>query len=562
MPRSREKKSLVVKKVPLDYYPERFQPNFPSMPILYLELLENKQKVKKDLRNKEYVPPIDRVEMANVNVPTTNQAEHQTVNEIDKDFELKEYEEDNTTMKKFGKKNIKILDLTEPDSDKVSESSSQKEDQQEDTIKIQKEDKPRELPKEERSYPKESKESTNRHTPPTKEIRSQEIQEEPIRNDDEDEIIRRRLEKRFKTIKDEYAKSRSREDRKGYESNRSTPSSKYENIQSKLLSSNNNSKHEQYSENKDTSNNERAKELRTEEESSSNDGNDYESRKDNTRSETSEENNNQQITNEEDSETHKKLLEMFSQSSPSTASNSNYGFSQSSSQNYQQQPQKQDPFIPPTLSQINNGVVRDNKGVRDITRGISKQEEEEEITKRDYLDKFAILKRKYKDFKMPEISPYSDIGTMKRTYESAVKQLHLDSNVETYKKYLIGGFSLTQFLFTKFLKIDMTGFAEQQILSMNQYEQILVEIGEKSYFKAPSQMAPEFKLVLLIGFNAVIFLISKMIFKASGDNILASINKMAEKKDTTTQNQKPHMKGPSMDDINDLENMIKKSKKE
>jgi hypothetical protein len=546
MPRSREKKALVVKKVPLDYYPERFQTNFPSMPILYLELLENKQKVKKDLKNKEYVPPIDRVEMANVNVPTTNQAEHQTVNEIDKDFELKEYEEDNTTMKKFGKKNIKILDLTEPDSDKVS---PQKEDHQEENK--------RELPKEEQSV---AKETSNSHTPIIKESRTQERDEETSRdNDDDDDVIRRRLEKRFNTIKEEYSKSRSREDKKPYESNRSTPSSKYENIQSKLLS--NTSKYEQYSENKDTSNNERGKETRTEEELSSNDRNDYESRKDNTRSETREENEDQQITNEEDSETHKKLLEMFSQSSSS--SNSNYGFSQqSSSQNYQQQSQKQEPFIPPTLSQINNGVVRDNKGVRDITRGISKQEEEEEITKRDYLDKFAILKRKYKDFKMPEISPYSDVGTMKRTYDSAVKQLHLDSNVETYKKYLIGGFSLTQFLFTKFLKIDMTGFAEQQILSMNQYEQILVEIGEKSYFKAPSQMAPEFKLVLLIGFNAVIFLISKMIFKASGDNILASINKMSEKKETSSQSQKPHMKGPSMDDLNDLENIIKKSKKE
>lgn len=557
MPRSREKKSLIVKKVPLDYYPDRFQSNFPSMPILYLELLENKQKVKKDLRNKEYVPPIDRVEMANVNVPTTNQAENQTVNEIDKDFELKEYEEDSTTMKKFGKKNIKILDLTEPDSEKISQSSIQKEDQQEHTTNLQNDEKSRELPKDEKPY---TKELSNRHTPPSKETRQQEREEESNKiNDNEDEIIRRRLEKRFNIIKEEYSKSRSREDRKNYESNRSTPSSKYENIQSKLLSSNT-SKYEQYSENKDTSKDERRKETRTEEESSSNDRNDQESRKDSTRSEYREENetSDQTITSEDDSETHKKLLEMFSQSS-STATNSNYSFSQQQSSSSSQ---KQEPFIPPTLSQINNGVVRDNKGVRDITRGISKQEEEEEITKRDYLDKFAILKRKYKDFKMPELSPYSDIGTMKRTYDSAVKQLHLDSNVETYKKYLIGGFSLTQFLFTKFLKIDMTGFAEQQILSMNQYEQILVDIGEKSYFKAPSQMAPEFKLVLLIGFNAVIFLISKMIFKASGDNILASINKMAEKKDTTSQNQKPHMKGPSMDDLNDLESIIKKSKKE
>lgn len=543
MARSREKKSLLVKKVPLDYYPERFQATFPSMPILYLELLENKQKVKKDLKNKDYVPPVERVEMANINVPTTIQAEHQTVNEIDKDFELKEYEEDNTTMKKFGKKNIKILDLTDPLIEKQVEQPFQKEEV-EDKIT---EEKPRETVKEE-IIKKEQ---------PTRE-KEEESNKYKDQDQDEDEIIRKRLEKRFNIIKEEYTKSRSRDEKKSYESNRSTPSSKYENIQSKLLSSNT-SKNEQHSERKDNdyTRDERKKEERNNDELLCDERNDNDVRKDSSRSDYAEENetfNNEQVKDEE-TETHKKLLDMFSQSSSPI---NNYGFSQQT-----QQPQKPEPFTPPTLSQINNGVVRDNKGVRDITRGVTKQEEEEDIEKRSYLDKFAILKRKYKDFKMPEMSPYSDINSMKRTYESAVKQLHLDSTVETYKKYLIGGFSLTQFLFSKFLKIDMTGFAEQQILSMNQYEQILVEIGEKSYFKAPSQMAPEFKLVMLIGFNAVIFLISKMIFKASGDNILSSINKMAtDKKDTSSQNQKPHMKGPSMDDLNDLENIIKKSKKE
>jgi hypothetical protein len=109
----------------------------------------------------------------------------------------------------------------------------------------------------------------------------------------------------------------------------------------------------------------------------------------------------------------------------------------------------------------------------------------------------------------------------------------------------------------------MTGFAEQQILSMNQYEQILVEIGEKSYFKAPSQLPAELKLVLLIGFNAVLFLVSKMILKASGDNILGSINKLNEKKESSTTSQpsqKSHMRGPSMDDLTSIENMINKNK--
>ena len=52
---------LKVVKVPLGYYPENYQPRFHPMPIMYLELLENKDKVKKDLRNKDYSPPQERI---------------------------------------------------------------------------------------------------------------------------------------------------------------------------------------------------------------------------------------------------------------------------------------------------------------------------------------------------------------------------------------------------------------------------------------------------------------------------------------------------------------------
>ena len=272
---------------------------------------------------------------------------------------------------------------------------------------------------------------------------------------------------------------------------------------------------------------------------------------------------NEEIEENIQTDTQKKLADMFSKTNEPTYSYQSTRMNDTTT--IRSEPQKDNVFIPPTLSQINNGVVRDNKGVRDITKGVTKQEEDDDAEKRLYLDKFAILKRKYKEFKVPEFSQYSDLNTIKKTYESAIKQLHLDSTVETYKKYLIGGFSLTQWALKKFLKIDSDGFATQQILSMNQYESILVEIGEKSYFKGPSSLPPEIKLLMLIGFNAVLFIISKMIFKASGDNILSAINSENEKKShqpQQQQQQKPHMKGPSMDDLSDIENQIKKSKRD
>ena len=70
---------------------------------------------------------------------------------------------------------------------------------------------------------------------------------------------------------------------------------------------------------------------------------------------------------------------------------------------------------------------------------------------------------------------------MEKTYETTVRKLNLDSSVENYKKYLIGGFMLMEFLLGNFLKFDMSGFSQAQVMSVNSYESLLIEIGEKSY---------------------------------------------------------------------------------
>ena len=51
------KRKIKVVKVPLDRKPEIIMPNFPIMPRLYLEQLENKTKVKPEMIGKDYNPP-------------------------------------------------------------------------------------------------------------------------------------------------------------------------------------------------------------------------------------------------------------------------------------------------------------------------------------------------------------------------------------------------------------------------------------------------------------------------------------------------------------------------
>ena len=93
---------------------------------------------------------------------------------------------------------------------------------------------------------------------------------------------------------------------------------------------------------------------------------------------------------------------------------------------------------------------------------------------------------------------------MEGVYNDTVHMLTIDSNVETYKSYLLGGFMLTEFLFGKFLKFDMTGFAQQQILQMNQYNKLLIELGKNMFLKITGLL----KLVyFLIAMNAGMFIV-------------------------------------------------------
>jgi hypothetical protein len=206
----------------------------------------------------------------------------------------------------------------------------------------------------------------------------------------------------------------------------------------------------------------------------------------------------------------------------------------------------------PTLKELEQkGEYKREYQMRDINH-VTTAEYDEEDRKRELMFKFELLKKSYPTSSslIPEYSIHSDLKEMQKSYEDNVKRLSLDSTVGTYKTYLIGGFSVVEFVFGNFLGFDMQGFTQQQVVNMHSYERLLIELGEKSYVPTGSKWPVELRLLGIIVINAGIFIVSKMIMKKTGANLMNMINGMNAPSPQVSK-PKRRMKGPNID-INDI----------
>ncbi|MGL5961602.1 MAG: hypothetical protein ACRCZ0_06585 [Cetobacterium sp.] len=176
-----------------------------------------------------------------------------------------------------------------------------------------------------------------------------------------------------------------------------------------------------------------------------------------------------------------------------------------------------------------------------ISRDYRYAEEEDEETQKErnaVYFKYEVLRRMHPNTHIPEFTIYSDPKLMAQKYELLTKKLSLESSVDSWKRYMIVFVMGCEVVLGK-LSFDMEGFAQQQIMSMSTYDQLLVEMAEKSYVPSgSSKWSPEVRLFMMLTMNIVLFVISKMIFKKTGTNLLGTINDL-------TSPQERKMKEPS-----------------
>lgn len=205
-------------------------------------------------------------------------------------------------------------------------------------------------------------------------------------------------------------------------------------------------------------------------------------------------------------------------------------------------------FNPPPLSQqppsLNELRVQ-NTGDRFFHKDISQQSKSQvdiDERKRALLFKFKILRRKYKESEgdIPEWSTHTDLELMERSYDDTLRMVALDASIAKNKGYLEKGFIFGEQLLLMLGFDKAQNFAAQQLSGMNQYEQLLVELGEKQYENELSSSWPvEIRLAGLVLFNLIAFVCGKSLMEKTGINYNVQSNQSA------TSEKK--MRGPIID---------------
>jgi hypothetical protein len=427
--------NITVIKVPLSDE-EKFNNNkqqiFPRMPRLYLELLENKQKIKQDLVNKDYIP--------------SSQSSYSNKDELsslkkDKYNEINSYK-DSSSYK---------------DKDKDKDSSSYKDSSYKDSSSYKDKDKDKDdlLDKDRLLLlPKDKEKNTE--------------------NEDNFESLQKDIDNIFNSHKNDDIKNKKYDNE--VKENIADEFEKYKNIIDDEYKSNTNKKESQDDVKSPSSDlSDRLKEL----------------------------------LNEDDFTQEKKDKYSIQRSA-----------TYRSVEKYKEQ---EDKYSPPLLSELNSkDGYKKKPQLKEINQIYNDQEEED--LKRELMFKIDLLKKSYPNSSVPDFSIHSDYQTMKKTYDSTVRRLTLDNSVSNYKQYLIGGFAICEFLLGNYLGFDMQGFTQQQIISMSSYEVLLIELGEKSYVPDGSKWPVEIRLIGLILFNAAVFILSRIILKKTGSNLMGIIN--------------------------------------
>jgi hypothetical protein len=138
-----------------------------------------------------------------------------------------------------------------------------------------------------------------------------------------------------------------------------------------------------------------------------------------------------------------------------------------------------------------------------------------EDEKADLLNKIERLEKK--GFKTSvKVNAYSDIELIRTEYKRIMYHIETDQGVKMARRVLLSCVTGIEFLNKRFAPFDvkLDGWSENMMENIDDYDQVFEELHAK--YKDKMEVAPEIKLIMMVGGSAMMFHLSKKMFEGSG----------------------------------------------
>lgn len=226
----------------------------------------------------------------------------------------------------------------------------------------------------------------------------------------------------------------------------------------------------------------------------------------------------------------------------------------------------------PKPSGIEQEVDEDERIVNELYGALPEDQKQRKI-KEHYLWQFKKIKKANPNMQIPEVDEHDDVEEIKSVYRRTVKDMTLDRSISDNRMYLMVGFFVVEFIGVNYIGIDIVGYADNQLLMFDRYNELLIELGERSYNRWGTGFPVEIRLLFLMILNAFFFYIIKLMGngKTNTNSVYVNVikgmmsgnpnmntnggNNTGNGNSTPTPPPKPKMKPPTItdDDIEEME---------
>jgi hypothetical protein len=179
---------------------------------------------------------------------------------------------------------------------------------------------------------------------------------------------------------------------------------------------------------------------------------------------------------------------------------------------------------------------------RSIPTGPSEGYKSIEDEKADLLNRIARLGKKGLQTSA-RLTVYSDIEDIRAEYKRLTYSIEVDQSVKFQRRMLVACVSGIEFLNKKFdpFDLELDGWSENIMENQEDYDGVFEELFQK--YRSKVSVAPEIKLMFMVGGSAMMFHLSKSMFKP--------FQQQQQKTSTSTEQKDPtgrrEMRGPGID---------------